>query len=37
MGREIAVRKKKRGSNDAVRKEDWVRERQCSRSWTAMT
>ena len=38
IGREIAVRKKKkRGSRDAVRKREWVRERQCSRSWTALT
>ena len=38
IGREIAVRKKKkRGSRNAVRKREWVRERQCSRSWTALT
>ena len=32
MGREIAVRRKMRDSRDAVRKREWVRERQCSRS-----
>jgi len=47
MGRESAVgrrkregskkKKKKRGRRDAVRKTEWVRERQCSRSWAAMT